>query len=124
MTSPTDDLDALAETLPAIIARQKEALAVRTREMQTLKREGLIYAAEHWRAKKYLYLIFPSHNGERERRYVGADESKVAEARAAIQRAKDYDRLAADVRSLEQCLARGRDSLQAAINNLTTLRAW
>lgn len=115
MTATTKALETLADKLPAVIASQKEILAAKTREMQALKAAGLIYAKPHMRENKYMILVFPSHNGERERRYVGASEKKKAEAKAAMQRAVEYDRLAAEVRGLEQRLARGLDSLQSAL---------
>jgi hypothetical protein len=115
MTATTKALETLADKLPAVIASQKEILAAKTREMQELKAAGLIYAKPHMRAGKYFYLIFPSRNGERERRYVGADPKKIDEAKAAMRRAVEYDRLAAEVRGLEQRLARGLDSLQSAL---------
>lgn len=111
----TEELEDLAGMLPAIIATQKDMLAAKVSEMQALKKAGLIYANEHWRDGKYLYLIFPSRGGDRERRYVGADEKKIADAKASIQRAKDYDVLASEVRGIEQRLSRGRESLQSAL---------
>lgn len=74
--------------------------------MDELVRAGLIYATEYWRKgsdgnPKYFYLLYPQQPGEpRRREYVGCDTTRVEEARAGIQRAKEYDELAAHMAAL------------------------
>ncbi len=83
------DVESLANQLPALIETQKAALAAKQSEMETLKNAGLIYANEHWRSGKYLYLIYPSHDGQRERKYIGANPAKIEAAEASIHRANE-----------------------------------
>lgn len=72
------------------------------RAMAKLKRSGLIYATEHWRNGQYLYLLHPSKVGEKRRReYVGADPKRIQLAQAAIQRAKEFDALARELRDVD-----------------------
>lgn len=92
--------------------------------MTALQQAGLIYASEYWRSDKYLYLIYPSRDGQRERKYVGADEAKIAEAKAAMQRAKDYDSLAAQASAIERKLFGGCGRLREAVALLSGARTW
>ncbi|CAA9890794.1 conserved hypothetical protein [Candidatus Methylobacter favarea] len=118
------DVEVLADQLPALIAAQKAELMVKQNEMNALKQAGLIYANEHWRSGKYLYLIYPSKDGQRERKYVGADPAKIDEAKASIRRAKEYDRLAAELMVIEQALLNGRMRLRDAVSCLSGKRQW
>lgn len=56
-------------------------------ELEDLER---YHAGTYWRDDKYLYIIYPSENGQRKREYIGADPEKVAEALAPIRRHKLY----------------------------------
>jgi hypothetical protein len=70
--------------------------------MEELKRLGLIYAGTHYKAGKYLYLVYPSQYGEnRVRKYIGADPEKIAEALAGIKRGVEYRQLEERKRQLE-----------------------
>lgn len=95
---------ALLRDLEKIEARNKELVA----EMAVLKKQGLIYATTYWRPdaagdNKYLYLHFPQRQGRnRDRRYIGADADKIAEALAGIERAKQYDVLATEHASIKK----------------------
>ena len=75
------NVEELASQLPALIAAHKADLASKQKAMKELQTAGLTYAAEHWRDGKYLYLIHPSRDGQRERKYVGADPAKIKEPR-------------------------------------------
>ena len=105
-TNYTADLLKLAGELPAKIAELEASIQAVDKRMAELKAAGLIYATEHWRKDaagepKFLYLLYPSRAGEKLRRdYVGSDPAKVAEARAGIARAQEYDQLADQQRGL------------------------
>jgi len=119
------EVEALADELPALIAAQKAALQVNEQEMEALSNTGLIYAHEHWRQGKYLYLIYPTDaNGNRKREYIGCDPSRIQAARDGIQRAKDYDRLSEEKRRIESRLLQGKFRLREAINHLSGSRQW
>lgn len=63
-------------------------------QLLALKKQGLTYAGTTWKNGKYLYLVYPSKNGEpRKRVYVGQDEEKVREALAGIERGEQYLKL-------------------------------
>ncbi|MDP4573457.1 hypothetical protein Q8O96_30775 [Pseudomonas sp. LPH60] len=101
------ELVKLSAELPPLI----RALEVEIRQvsecMERLKKDGLIYASEHWRKDsnddpKYLYLLYSQQQGERRKReYIGCDMSRIEEARAGIGRAKEYDELRAKLTALQ-----------------------
>lgn len=63
-------------------------------QLLALKKQGLTYAGTTWKNGKYLYLVYPSKNGEpRKRVYVGHGEEKVREALAGIERGEQYLKL-------------------------------
>lgn len=84
-------------------ARKIEAAYFETVDrMEELKRLGLIYAGTHYKAGKYLYLVYPvQEDGSRERVYIGADPEKIAAALAGIERGVEYDQLEQRVRMLK-----------------------
>ena len=118
------DIEDLADQLPALIEAQKAALAVKQKEMETLKDAGLIYANLHWRSGKYLYLIYPSHDGQRERKYIGADPAKIEAAKASIRRANEYGQLATEAAQIERTLQQGSERLRDAVAYLSGRRSW
>ncbi len=94
----TATLIALADELPALIEGMEADMDAVASRMAELRNAGLIYASEFWRKDrgepKYFYLIYPQVQGkQRERIYIGRDQQKIAEARAGIARAKEYDEL-------------------------------
>ena len=89
-----------------------------------LKRAGLVYATEHWREGRYLYLVHPQHDGERKREYVGTDPKKIKAAQDAIARARDYDALAERARQIEATLYEGGQRLASAVDYLSGKRKW
>jgi len=89
-----------------------------------IKRAGLIYATEHWREGRYLYLVHPQHDGERKREYVGTDPKKIKAAQDAIARARDYDALAERARQIEATLYEGGQRLASAVDYLSGKRKW
>jgi hypothetical protein len=118
------DVENLADQLPALIAVQKTALSVKQKEMGTLKNAGLIYANVPWRSGEYLYLIYPSHDGQRERKYIGADPAKIEAAKASIRRTNEYDQLATEAGQIERTLQLGGERLRDAVAYLSGWRSW
>jgi hypothetical protein len=117
--SEITDVEKLADPLPALIAVQKTALATKQNEMEALKKAGLAYAREHWRSGKYLYLIYPSRGGQRERKYIGADPAKIADAQASIRWAHEYDRLAIEAACIERTLQQRHERRRSVIDCLS-----
>ena len=118
------DVESLANQLSALIETQKAALVAKQSEMETLKNAGLIYANEHWRSGKYLYLIYPSHDGQRERKYIGANPAKIEAAKASIHRANMYDQLASEAGQIERKLQQGGERLRDAVAYLSGQWSW
>ncbi|MBE0436925.1 MAG: hypothetical protein IBX56_14105 [Methylomicrobium sp.] len=108
----TAELFKMAGELPALIevleieVLEADIVAIVER-MAELQADGLIYATEHWRKDanqepKYFYLLYPQKQGEpRKRVYIGCDAARIAEARAGIGRAKEFDILAGRLSSLK-----------------------
>lgn len=109
------DVEGLADQLPALIEGRRTTLAAKKAQMTELEKAGLTYASEHWREGKYMYLIYPTHDGQRPRKYVGTDPQKVAAARAGIARAQEFDRLADETRKIEAGLQQGLFRLREAV---------
>lgn len=118
------DVESLANQLPALIEAQKAALAAKQSEMETLKNAGLIYANVHWRSGKYLYLIYPSHDGQRERKYIGANPAKIEAAKASIRWANKYNQLASEAGQIERKLQQGGERLRDAVAYLSGQWSW
>ncbi|EFR2202963.1 hypothetical protein UNR30_004664 [Salmonella enterica] len=124
----TAELMKLAGELPALIEGLEADIAAVSARMAELKKAGLVYASEHWRKDandepKYFYLLYPQKHGEPRRRdYIGCDAAKIAEARAGIARAKEYDELAARLSSLSGRVHHVAGTLQDARRYLTSKR--
>jgi hypothetical protein len=117
-----ESLSAVAASLPGCIAKLEASRAEIAGKMDALKGRGLIYATEHMKDGKYLTLLYPIQPGEpRRREYVGKDPQKMQEAREAIQRAKDYEALAAQAKRLDVVLYDGLGKLQDAARVLARL---
>jgi len=116
----TAELMKLAGKLPALIEALEAEITEVAERMATLKKAGLVYATEHWRKDandepKYFYLLYPQKPGEPRRRdYVGCDPEKIEEARAGIERGKEYDALEAQQSALAGRVRRATGALQDA----------
>jgi hypothetical protein len=118
---PAARLSEFAATLPGLIESLEVERLELERQMAALETLGLIYANPHWRDQKYLTLLYPMQPGEPRRRdYVGKDPQKVEDALQAVQRAKDYDQLAARAKRLQEAAIEGCARLQSAISALTS----
>jgi hypothetical protein len=110
-----ESLSAVAASLPGCIGKLDALRAEIAGKMDALKERGLIYATEHMKDGKYLVLLYPIQRGEpRRREYVGKEPQKMQEAREAMQRARDYDVLAAQAKCLDAVLYEGLGKLQDA----------
>jgi len=100
-----ENIDELLATIAANVQRIRASIEIERGEMIKLQEAGLIYAGTWYKNKKYLYLVHPDRDGQgRQREYIGADEAKVNEALAGIERAKKYDKCAARKEWLERQL--------------------
>ncbi len=112
-------LSKMSTQLPDLIASLDAATTDLAQRMAELKAQGLIYATEHWKDQKYMTLLYPIQAGQpRKRVYVGKDPVKVEDAKAKIQRAKDYEALAAKAKRLDETLMAGFRRLQEAASVL------
>ncbi len=115
--SPAVKIEKRMETLE-IIRHNNEA------EMQRLKEDGLCNASEHWRQGKYLYLIYPSQDGERKREYVGADPARIAEAKRHRENEVKYQRLKQENREIETKLYVAKQRIKELANYLGVSPHW
>lgn len=67
---------------------------------QALKDQGTTNASPYYRQRKYLYLISPTFQGQRERQYIGSDPFKVQAALASIERHKRREEITAQANKL------------------------
>jgi hypothetical protein len=124
----TAELVKMAGELPALIEVLEADIVAIVERMAELQADGLIYATEHWRKDanqepKYFYLLYPQKQGEpRKREYIGCDAVRIAEARAGIGRAKEFDALAARLSSLKSRVKTVAGSLSDAYRFLTAKR--
>ena len=119
--SATKQLRQLAAQLPRVIDAIEGELKTVSHRMEVLQKAGLIYASEHWRESKYLYLIYPMRDGNRRREYIGADANRITEARAGIGRGKEFDQLSAKLKELN---ARINNSVAALKEAVRQLGSW
>lgn len=124
----TAELFKMAGELPTLIEVLEADIVAIVERMAELQADGLIYATEHWRKDanqepKYFYLLYPQKQGEpRKREYIGCDAARIAEARAGIGRAKEFDILAGRLSSLKSRVKTVAGSLSDACRFLTDKR--
>lgn len=99
------EIDELLETIKDRVTSIRESIELEEAKMVKLQTKGLIYAGTWYKAGKYLYLVHPDEDGNgRKREYIGADEQKIADALAGIERGQKYLVCAARKKHLEQRL--------------------
>lgn len=97
-----DKLEERIDNLTYALKRIRKEWNIVNDGMLELESKGLIYAGTHYKAGKYLYLVYPSKGGEsRKREYVGQDEAKIKVALEGIERARKYDALSVRKQGLE-----------------------
>ncbi|QGG78935.1 hypothetical protein [Pseudomonas syringae] len=121
----TAELVKLSAELPGLIEALEVEIQTLTDSMAGLEKAGLIYASEHWRKgsdgePKYFYLLYPQKPGEpRKREYVGCDVQKIDEARASIERGREYDELRTKLLALEGRIYHVQQAMSEARRYLT-----
>jgi len=119
----TQEAAGVVEGLPGKLRRLEELMQPIAARIEELAEAGLIYATEYWRPNaagepRFMYLLYPIVPGEPRRRdYVGANPDRIAAARAAIERANEYDQLMIRLGALNSCLS----SVTAALSKATSL---
>ncbi len=91
------NLSVLPKKISTLHARY-EALS---KQKHALLEIGIIDAMPYWHQGKYLYLIYPTKDGKRQREYVGADQRKCAPIIAALRRAQRHQQIEAHLQHLE-----------------------
>lgn len=114
----------LAAQIEKGIERLKTVLDTNRAEMQRLKEDGLCNAAEHWRAGKYLYLIYPSQEGERKREYVGADPERITIARRHRENHARFRQIERENREVEGQLREVKWKMEAVARLLKVPGFW
>ncbi len=87
------DLVAMTDKIADAIRSLRERHAKLKDEIFHVQRLGWVEATPHYRDGKYLYLIHPMQNRERQREYIGSDPEKIQDALDRIERKKEYDAL-------------------------------
>lgn len=120
----TATLQAVAFELPDLIAAAQVDIDSIAHRMEVLKRAGLVYASLFWRkdaagVERYLYLLHPQIPGEPRRRdYIGCDPERIQEAKAGIERAKEYEELRKQLQLHTTRIAYAHDGLVNAARHL------
>ena len=113
------ELEELSSKLPSLIAQHSALVDSISAKMDELKNAGLIYASSHMREGKYFYLVYPVKTGEkRKREYIGTDKAKIEAAQSAIERAKKFEVLAAQLKQHEAQLGERRRVLKYLVDDL------
>lgn len=76
-----------ANTARGILAELTAEIVATSNAVATLRQLGTEDASPFWHLDTYLYLIYPTKNGKRQRRYIGSNTERVQAALAAIKRA-------------------------------------
>jgi hypothetical protein len=71
------------------------------RRIEDLTHLGAIKATPYYRDDKYLYLIYPSDHGSRQREYIGSDPDQIAEALAKLDRWGELQQAKAHLSTIE-----------------------
>jgi hypothetical protein len=87
--------------LPKKISTLQTRYEALSKQKHILMETGIIDATPYWHQGKYLYLIYPTKAGKRQREYVGADQRKCAPIIAALRRAQRHQQIEARLRHLE-----------------------
>lgn len=88
-----------AGVVPAFDAAKQKRAAL-AREIAALERAGIVNATPFLNKGKYLYLSYPMHRGVRRREYIGADQDRIAEVLAKIERFKQHRALSGELDAL------------------------
>ena len=115
--NPLGDLRKLIAGVPAVLEKLEAEIVATAAEMDSLNRQGLIYATLFWRKHDgkptYLYLNKTQRSGERVKTYVGRDPREIEKATLAVARAAEYDRLAKTLAELQRRVDDTHDALRA-----------
>jgi PAS domain S-box-containing protein len=105
LAANTDDsLDSKVERIPDHIDQLKQSKASKLEEKMTLESTTLIYATPYWHQEKYLYLIYPKKNNQRQREYIGTKKAKVEQALNSVKRGKRYTQVCKEIDDINQQL--------------------
>jgi len=91
------NLSVLPKKISTLQARHESL----SKQKDALSEAGIIDATSYWHQGKYLYLIYPTKEGKRQREYVGADQRKCAPIIAALRRAQRHQQIEVRLQRLE-----------------------
>lgn len=111
---------AAAASVPGLVAGLEAELVDVERQMAKLKRLGLIHARPHYKAGKYLTLLYPSQAGEKRRRdYVSAMTRIRSQRRLHASSAPGHDQSSARARRLQEAASSAYKAISEAIKACT-----
>jgi len=105
LAANTDDsLDSKVELIPNHIDQLKQKKISKLEEKMALESTNLIFATPYWHQEKYLYLIYPKKNNQRQREYVGAKKLKIEKALNSVKRGKRHTQVCKEIDDINQQL--------------------
>ena len=93
----------IASLMPYFVNLSTDLLNFQTR-IEQLTSLGTIRATPYYRDNKYLYLIYPTDHGSRQREYIGSDPAMIAEALAKLDRWHEFQKAKGDLDRVERDL--------------------
>lgn len=113
-TQVRKDCDLLIANLPQYFSNLvTDHFNFQTR-IEQLVNLGAIRATPYYRDNKYLYLIYPSDHGSRQREYVGSDPDQIAEALAKLDRWEELQQAKSHLNTIERDIS----SLHSRVKDL------
>ena len=88
-------------------------------EIAALEAQGATQATEHWRERRYLYLMHPTRDGRRKREYIGCDPAKVQLAQDRVNRYNKAEQHRKEIADLHRQLQLLIDTAAAIIERNT-----
>jgi hypothetical protein len=111
-------LSEIAGRLPAVILKLNDEYSNLLNEIEQLEKLPMANATIYMRDNEYLYLIFPTSDGKRERRYVGNDQKKIYDAKLSIERYKTHAELKEKANHIEFKIRRATSELWSIYQSL------
>lgn len=101
-TQVFNDVETLiASLMQYLVNLSTDRMNYQTR-IEQLTHEGAIRATPYYRDNKYLYLIYPSDHGSRQRDYIGSDPETISIALAKLDRWHELQEAKANLDHIEQ----------------------
>lgn len=88
------------KSIQAVVSQHEKL----SEELYWLEKCSRINAQPYWREGKYLYLIYPQVNGERQRAYIGCNRADVDRVLKAMENHRKFEALKKQIEEIERSL--------------------